>query len=331
MLKKIFFSIFLFFLAVPLWADAHVKWFVNENLIEPKSYLNENAALYKAAWLFIALAIISFGILLEKYLPKAKKDTLYKLNAKKPYVFSLLQIIIGAFFVLASYNGFLFSNNLNNFGIFTNLLLTVQALIGILFVLGAFARPASFVLFFLWAIVFLLNPIGAAEALWVLGVSLFFLIVGRQMFAFSNPKTFFNKIFLTYEKYSIPILRIFLGVDLIILGFTEKLLRPELALAFLKDHPWNFMQNIFGVWWYSDYLFVISAGFVEALLGLVFVLGIVTRINAMVTATIFFIPLFIMGPKELIGHIPHFAIVATLLIFGSGSKFKLIKQHKNSK
>ncbi|MBI3671179.1 hypothetical protein HY249_00085 [Candidatus Azambacteria bacterium] len=88
------------------------------------------------------------------------------------------------------------------------------------------------------------------------------------------------------------------------------------------------MQNL-GFSWYSDYLFVLSAGFVESLLGLIFILGVVTRLNALATAIIFTIPLFLMGPVELIGHMPHFSLVLLLLIFGSGNKLKFIKS-KNS-
>ena len=58
-----------------------------------------------------------------------------------------------------------------------------------------------------------------------------------------------------------------------ILGFSEKILAPELGVNFLEGHSWNFM-NAIGLN-FSDYLFTLSAGATEFILGLVFVLGIV--------------------------------------------------------
>ena len=79
---------------------------------------------------------------------------------------------------------------------------------------------------------------------------------------------------------------------------------------------------------FSDYWFVLSAGAVEVIFGLIFVLGIVTRLNALVLAGFFIATLILLGPMELLGHAPHFAIVFVLLVFGSGEKLKFfsIKQ-----
>jgi uncharacterized membrane protein YphA (DoxX/SURF4 family) len=74
--------------------------------------------------------------------------------------------------------------------------------------------------------------------------------------------------------------------------------------------------------WYTDYLFTLSAGTMEALFGLIFILGVVTRLNALAIAIFFSIPIFILGPIELAGHLPHFCAVVLLLLFGSGEHFK---------
>ncbi|MEK9154083.1 MAG: hypothetical protein AAB798_01275, partial [Patescibacteria group bacterium] len=74
---------------------------------------------------------------------------------------------------------------------------------------------------------------------------------------------------------------------------------------------------------YSDYLFTLSAGAVESLFGLIFILGVVTRLNALIVAIVFTIPLFILGPIELAGHLPHFAAVVLLLLFGGGNMLKV--------
>jgi uncharacterized membrane protein YphA (DoxX/SURF4 family) len=115
-------------------------------------------------------------------------------------------------------------------------------------------------------------------------------------------------------------------MTLFVLGFSEKILHPEFGINFLSMYPWNFMQSL-GLA-YSDYLFTLSAGAVESLFGLVFMLGIVTRLNALVLAVFFTIPIFILGPIELAGHMPHFAAVVLLLLFGAGEHFKLV--HRKS-
>ena len=122
--------------------------------------------------------------------------------------------------------------------------------------------------------------------------------------------------------YALPVLRLGTGATLLVLGFTEKILHPEFGINFLRQYDWNFMQLLgFN---YSDYLFTLSAGSVEALFGLIFILGIVTRLNALVVATFFTIPLFFLGPIELAGHVPHFAAVVLLLIFGAGEHWKVV-------
>jgi len=131
-----------------------------------------------------------------------------------------------------------------------------------------------------------------------------------------------------YKKYALSLVRVGTGITLVILGLSEKIFAPEYGLHFLQIHPWNFMQQM-GLN-YSDYLFTISAGSVEVLLGLIFILGVVTRINALVTTIIFMIPLFLLGPIELAGHIPHFAAVILLLLFGNGGHFTVFKTYKDA-
>jgi uncharacterized membrane protein YphA (DoxX/SURF4 family) len=74
---------------------------------------------------------------------------------------------------------------------------------------------------------------------------------------------------------------------------------------------------------YSDYLFTLSAGATEAVFGLLLILGTVTRLNSLVIAVFFSIPLFILGPIELTGHMPHFAAIVILLLFGAGQEWKI--------
>jgi len=308
----------------PLFAFAHVKWFVGENGL-PKTTSDENTFLYLVIWFFTAAIIILSGILLEKYLPKIKRSTSYLLNSKKHKAASLFSLIVGVFFLAASFSGFLFSPDISNINKLDYLMILIQAIVGLAFIVGASVRTGSLALISLWLLTFVYAGISEAlENFWVLGVGIFTIIYGREYFKISKRKVFLNKNFLKYEDYALPILRFLFGFNLLFLGISEKILNPKLSLEFLNTHNWNFMQN-FGISWYSDYFFVISAGMVESIIGIFFMLGVITRLNAFFTAIIFSIPLFFVDISELLGHLPYFAILALLLIFGPGNKLKLVK------
>ena len=324
-IKKIAYSI-LAFTSFPLFASAHVKWFVDEDETLKPEHLNDELLTYLIIWGVIALVIILCGILLEAYLPKMKQSTLYMLNSHKHKAASLFSLIVGAYLLIASFSGFLFSPDIQNINDLDYFMIFMQAVIGMSLLVGASVRTGSIALISLWLLVFVYaGVLEALENIWVLGVGAFTLIYGREYFKLSKRKVFLNKHFSQYEEYALPILRSIVGFDLLFLGLSEKILRPELGLKFLETHHWNFMQNL-GVTWFSDYLFVISAGMVESLFGIVFMLGIVTRLNAVVLGIFFSIPPFLMGPEELIGHLPHLAVIILFIIFGSGDKLKIIKR-----
>jgi len=161
------------------------------------------------------------------------------------------------------------------------------------------------------------------EDIWVLSIAFFILTIGNDYFSITSVRAI--KPF-TYglKKYSLGILRIGTGVTLVTLGFSEKILKPELGLNFLAQHDWNFMSCL----GFSDYLFVLSAGSVEALLGVLLILGVMTRVTALVIAIIFTIPLFILGPIELAGHLPHFVAVFVILLFGAGEHFRVLSSKR---
>jgi uncharacterized membrane protein YphA (DoxX/SURF4 family) len=321
---KIFLYSFLALSLFPFFASAHVKWFVNEQSIS-KTNFNENYFLYLMIWAVIALIIILCGVLLEMYLPKMKRSTVYLINSNKHKAASFFSLFVGMFFITASLKGFLFSPDISNINKLDYLMILIQAIIGLSFVVGASVRTSSIALISLWLLTFVYTgPMETIANIWVLGVGVFTLIYGREYFKISKRKVFLNKHFLKYEDYAIPILRFLVGFDLLFLGISEKILRPELGMIFLETHNWNFMQN-FGISWFSNYLFVISAGVVESILGIIFMLGIVTRLNALTVAVFFSIPLFFMDPSELTGHIPHLVMIVLFLIFGSGDKLKIIK------
>ncbi|MBI2612389.1 DoxX family membrane protein [Candidatus Kaiserbacteria bacterium] len=305
---------------LPGIALAHTRWFAAGEILPYVS--DEPTALYLGAWALVAFAIVTTGIYLERRglmqlsLLHPRRDHAY------PRAASTFSMIAGAFFLIAGTHGYLFSPNLTIESGIPYTLVVLQILIGVAFLAGVYARVAALGLALLWlASIPLAGVIAILEDVWVLSTALFVLIMGSDYFSLV-PWRAFAHLTRRYHEYALPLLRLGTGATLLVLGFSEKILRPELGINFLAQHDWNFMQ-LLGFEWYSDYLFVLSAGAVESLLGLIFILGVVTRLNALVLAIFFTIPMFILGPIELAGHLPHFAAVVLLLLFGGGNRLKI--------
>lgn len=306
-------------LALPVFTYAHTKWFAVGTL--PSYATHEPTALYLIVWACIAFTIVLIGVHFER----AKILTLSFLEPKKEHAFqraaALFSMVAGAFFLIAGTHHYVFSPNLSaSFGV-PGWLIVLQILIGISLLIGFFERIAALVLMFLWTLVLLYTGVVAAlEDIWVLSTAFFILVMGNDYFDMF-PIRALQKQVAFLRPYALPVLRWGTGVTLFVLGFSEKILHPEFGINFLAQYPWNFMQSLGFA--YSDYLFTLSAGAVESLFGLVFMLGIVTRLNALVLGIFFTIPIFILGPIELAGHMPHFAAVVLMLLFGAGQHYKL--------
>ncbi len=306
-------SVLSIFFAFP--AYAHLKWFVEPG--QPTQAFTGNLVAYTSAWLLVGLAVALIGILLDKFYPKIS----FTWEPKKiePYATAIIGILIGASLLINASQGGLFSININDIGPIHVTLLMLEGFIGLSLILGLAVRQASLLLIGLWlCVLYLSNTIDVLENIWIVGAALFLFFRGRTVLRYTHEDIFYSYDITLSQAQAISFLRVFLGINLIILGFSEKIMYLHLGLHFLQEHPWNFMAH-FGVTWFTDELFVFSAGAVEIILGLFLVTGWVTRLTAVVLAGFFLTPPFFMGPEELIGHIPHLAMVAAVLIFGKGA------------
>ena len=300
---------------------AHTRWFAHEPLAPLVT--NEPTGLYLTVWAFICAAVVAVGIWLEKkrmfqldwLMPKASHAF-----AREASVFSM---VAGAFLMIGGTHEYLFSPNLSVEAGIPMTLIMLQFVLGISFLLGVFARVSALALIALWIAAFpFAGWVAMLEDVWVLSTALFILIMGNEYFSVVKFRALAH-ITKRYQAYALPILRMGTGLTLLTLGFSEKIMHPEFGINFLRQYDWNFMQ-LMGLQ-YSDYLFTLSAGVVESLFGLVFILGIMTRLNALVVAIFFTTPLFFLGPIELAGHVPHFAAVILILLFGAGTRFRPFK------
>lgn len=115
-------------------------------------------------------------------------------------------------------------------------------------------------------------------------------------------------------------LRLLVGGALVVLAFTEKLVRPDLALAFLDQYPAFNLLATLGLD-VPDLLFVQLAGAVELLFGLLVISGAAPQVAVIVAGIPFNATLFFLGASELIGHLPVYGAMAALLVYGSSTTY----------
>jgi uncharacterized membrane protein YphA (DoxX/SURF4 family) len=111
-------------------------------------------------------------------------------------------------------------------------------------------------------------------------------------------------------------LRVALGIALIVVAFTEKLLAPELTLAFLDRYPAFDLFALIGLD-LSPERFVQVAAAVEILFGLLIISGASPQAVVVVAGIPFNATLFFLGREELIGHLAIYGALLALLVYGS--------------
>lgn len=90
------------------------------------------------------------------------------------------------------------------------------------------------------------------------------------------------------------------------------------------------MQTL-GLEFFTDRLFVLSAGVIEVVFGVILVLGTTTRLNVLALSVVLFasnVLFLIQGENEaamveFIGHMPVIGVAVILLLLGSGQRLKI--------
>jgi hypothetical protein len=192
----------------------------------------------------------------------------------------------------------------------------VEIAIALSFIYGALARPAAAALALTWLIGMLVfGPLRLIEHTEIPGIAFFLFATGRGPLAFDMALDRLNKPVSSLIPYAVPVLRIALGIGLTIVAFTEKIWNIPMGLAFLADHHFNFFPYI-GMPVIDDTKFLLIAGAVELLVGLMLIAGTYVRLIIVVTLIPFNLTLPFLGWRELVGHLPTYGILALLLLWG---------------
>jgi uncharacterized membrane protein YphA (DoxX/SURF4 family) len=290
---------------------AHETWFTERRPPFEWDFVTEPTSLMAIA--LTALIALAW-ILVARRAPRPELPWLAPLGTLTPWIPRLLAIHAGASLLSQAATGSYLAPALDlPDGFAGTALAALEAIVGVWLVAGFRIRPAA-------ALLVAAGPIGAIgygllpiiERVDLLGIALFLVLLppddtrpGGTVDA-RDPRL----------PAALLGLRVLVGGALVVLAFTEKLLRPELALAFLDDYP---AFNIFGAIGVDmgDLGFIRLAGAVELLFGILVISGRLPQIAVIVAGIPFNATLFFLGSSELIGHLPIYGAMLALLVYGS--------------
>jgi hypothetical protein len=203
----------------------------------------------------------------------------------------------------------------------------IEIAISLAFIYGALARPAAAALALTWFVgMVVFGPLRLLEHTEIFGIAFFLFATGRGPLAFDMALHRLHQPLPKLIPYAVPVLRVSLGIGLTLVALTEKVWNIPMGLAFLADHHFNFFPFI-GLA-IDDKQFLLIAGTIELIVGLMLITGSYVRLVIIVTLIPFNLSLPFMGWRELVGHLPTYGILALLLLWGdekAGEKGALVR------
>ncbi|MEM7753281.1 MAG: hypothetical protein AAF230_07695 [Pseudomonadota bacterium] len=202
-------------------------------------------------------------------------------------------------------------------------LLFLQAVIGIMLIANRWIIIAALLMLLLhMGVALKFGKFSALEYAIYIGIALFLLFNAIPDDALREK----------LKPYSVDALRIWTGVSLVALAIGEKLAPTALGQVFVAQYQWNFMQAL-GVTFFDDALFVLSAGMVEAFIGVVLILGTTVRLAVLALSIMMAVSniVFIIEGNneaalvEFIGHMPIIGVALVLLLLGYGQRLKITR------
>jgi uncharacterized membrane protein YphA (DoxX/SURF4 family) len=283
----------------------HVKWFTDPSAGKLFSFAQPEVIV----WIVIALLLVLTASILDRKIPGPKKAFLKKVKKWDGEIVGVFQVLLGASLIGAALKGSLLVPHFELLG--DDIFKWLQIVAGLLLALNLWP--------FVGAAIVILCFLAAAALFGVVEVMDYLNLVGAALFII----IWRNKKYKGRQELAVKILAFLSGVTLVVLAFSEKILQPQMALEFLDNYDFNFMQSIA---LFTDELFVLSTGVMEMVFGLILALGFIPRINIAVLALFFLATngyMFLSGHvddgiTELVGHLPVIATVIVVLAFGAG-------------
>lgn len=285
---------------------AHVKWFLNTTM-QPVAELSPNE------WVAVITGVIAVAIL---FWAIGVSGTYNRLNKKldrklRPYSY-LVPLIVrystGLLLIVNAAKGLLFAPNITTSdvanGVFLSFLLAVA---GLFLIAGKGIRTAALLMLFVYALsVITIKPVvDVLDHVEYVGIGLYLYLMHNAAYA-----KFLVRNKLTRFASPSALLRIFIGIGLMTLALSEKLIGINNSANFLIEHHWNFL-SFTGL---DDRNFIIISGITEFVVGLTLVLNIVPRLTTAVVVVLMSITAYILGIDEVFGHLFALSLVAIVWI-----------------
>ena len=318
--KNNFLTFFIFTLGGLFWTSpalAHVSYVLEKEVIEQKKGLDFVflASAFDSPQI-VVLSILAFGILalgailLKRSIFFVREIAFVRKEAESYHdlIPWMLRLTLGIALIGAGTDGFLISPIMpasasEGF---------LQILTGFLLLSGFLLTPATLLAALLFTGMIFRDP---ASIIGTLNVAALIAI----LFIKGNPRPGIDDIFRIplftglkrYDFLSPLILRIGLGICFIGLGLYEKILNPHMAQEVVLQYG---LQGIVPV---SAAVWVLGAGIVECVLGLLLVVGLQTRLVSAVSFLVLILSFFFFK-EEVYSHITLFGALSILFVSGAG-------------
>ncbi len=304
---------FVLLVLTPATALAHEKWFV-----DPSTYPLQFARLWSVPTLLALLAAgAAVGTLLvlrrivggDNLFPRM--GFLRRFDPAAPVVIAIQTAIT---LIFTAVNLQLLAPNLHMpADVAGYALAAAQVFVAFSFISGALTRTGAGTLLLL---VLLVGALYGLESLLeqsiYAGIAIYMLLQGRGLI---NPERAAEPMHLLdrYRALAPTALRVLAGLSIMALAFTEKLLNPDLGVAFLREYPHFNVARLLGVTWFTYERFVLAAGMVELAIGAALTSGVLPRLVIFAMFVPFNLTIPFLPPTELLGHLPIFAVMYVLV------------------
>jgi len=312
-------------------AFAHVRYILNQTEInqieasQPPGHLAESDLL---SLLFLVGLLVLVGVqFLGAYEQQRGrfKGLITMLAKYSPYVPLVLRVFTGVFLVVSGYDFRLLAPEFGlPAGNVAPAIAGLEIAAGILLILGLLVKVAALFIISLLGLALETYGLHVLDHLELLGISIVLITEGGVRYAvdgflLANRRMFstIGRRLVQLKPFSMPALRITLGVAIIWLGLTEKLLAPELTRTAIAKYALPVFPNV-------D-LFIFIFGAFEIILGIHYLLGIFLRTISLIYLGLLVFAFFFFG--ESISHFTLFAVVISILIRGSGPYTLRIRFH----
>ncbi len=314
---KTFTKVLLFLSTIlPITTSAHVSYVVKpedaEKVMGPNPvYLQQ--ALFDPFNIFLmittAIVVVGIFVFIKKipFFNKAFHKIIDKLNSYHELIPWILRLALGISLIGAGTAGVFISPTLSDGQVFS----FIQIAIGFCFLAGFLIAPAAIATIGIYVYALLQEPylIGNMD---VLALSLSVLVFHSARPGIDDILNISLLKFLKIHRYWLPIIiRLGVGIAFIYLALHEKLLNPGLSNLVVEQYNLTAYVPVMPAMW------VLGAGIIELLLGILIISGYYTRVVGVVGILVLSLTFFYFE-EAVYSHVTLFSALAIITIEGGG-------------